>query len=492
MERSPPTPWVTRGVVLCWLAAWAAMTWKGGAAYGPAAHLLGAASQSTLAHGQWWRLLTCLVLHVRLTLLVLDVIVTLTLGAWVERRLGAFRTGLLVVGGALTEALLETHAHRGIVVGSSGAALALAAAAAVLAARRRHKTPEVVEPARPKTRRWRPSPGLTVYLLVVLLAATGGVAAHRNDQLAQALLERAVALPREDARALVERAAALTPQSSAVWVCAGRIRQGGVQEPMDVRQQAFPDFDRAISLNPCDHHALLERAELNKESMRPQEALADATEAAIYDDSAEATARVGMLRFGLDQYEDARQLLLTAATLDPTSEDALFHLVYADLCTHRLQDARDHAQAYLSLPAPRRPVPVGLIGWCASRLLDQADAGTFLESASSKWGRDGEWPGILLRYYQGRVSREALDQARDPGTLAVQRLTFEGLHDVVEGDMRHGIQTLEQAAALRHTPGALDGELASGALRWLGPASGGGRFQAPETSRPMPLTVPPP
>lgn len=143
-------PWVTGICVVVILLAWVLVAVQQGLAgadggfrsallHGPSDVLLlrdGALDGATLASGEWWRLLTSQVLHVKLGHMLLNAVGLAIIGAALERCIGSWRLlAIAVVGGGVGQ-LASVLAYPTLVSsGASQAALALVAALGTIVVR---------------------------------------------------------------------------------------------------------------------------------------------------------------------------------------------------------------------------------------------------------------------------------------------------------------------------------------------------------------------
>lgn len=140
-------PWATGILVAVVLLAWVLVAVRQGLAgatggvrdtllRGPSDAVLlrdGALNGATLAAGEWWRLLSSQILHVKLGHMLLNAVGLAFAGTALERRIGSWRLLIIAVVGGICGQLASALAYPALVSsGASQAALALVGALGVV------------------------------------------------------------------------------------------------------------------------------------------------------------------------------------------------------------------------------------------------------------------------------------------------------------------------------------------------------------------------
>jgi lipoprotein NlpI len=245
--------------------------------------------------------------------------------------------------------------------------------------------------------------------------------ASANQQLAvypnfhEALEDRArvYSLMKDDVRALADlgRALELEPRSTSAYVSRAIIY--GTQDKLDL---AMADLDRALEHDPNDAYAYRIRCRFKLHQGKLPEALSDCSQ---------------------------------ALELAPSYSLAKVEKGAAQYLTGDYRGAVDTLADFMSY---QQEEPYGLL-WLhlARRRLGIDDAAVLKEQAQRL--DSGRWPALIVRYFEGQVSRETIESAKpdpDPELAGSRRCDidyFVGEAEVVAGRVDEGRRLLKHAVA---------------------------------------------
>ncbi|MDE3084403.1 MAG: rhomboid family intramembrane serine protease [Verrucomicrobiota bacterium] len=242
LHRSTPRLWVTPALIAANAAVFLTMCALGVDPLAPHTDDIvrwGGNFAPLTTHDEWWRLFTCMFVHIGLLHVTMNMVVLWDIGRFVERLLGniGFLVVYLLAGLAGSVASLAWNSHV-VSAGASGAIFGLYGALFGFLLRNRHAIP------RGLLLRLRKAAGLFVIYNIAFSFAVRGIdiAAHLGGFSGGFLLGLAIALP------LADEAVARRPRRNAAVGLAGLALIVGVASAIPARVDFVAEWEKAATL----------------------------------------------------------------------------------------------------------------------------------------------------------------------------------------------------------------------------------------------------